>query len=209
MTDTYGDLVTEIVQESRRSMSTTIEGLILDAIAHYEPKRFFFHENTQTFSISSSQDTYTSADASFIPHIMEFDSLRLTVSGSDKPTLLKKTWQQLEDLNYPSSIGQPVAYAYWGESIRFYPVPDTGYEVRFSGVVQETSLSLSSDVNAWTTRGKGRELIKQRTKSILYSEWLRDDMNATRAAAREREALRSLEERTGRSQATGEIEPCL
>ena len=209
MAEDFGSMVNEIVDESRRSMSTTIENLILDAIAHYEPRRFWFHERTETFSVSSSQDTYTSADASFIPRIMEFDSLRLTVSGSDKPTLVKKTWRELEDWNYPTSVGQPTVYAYWGESIRFYPIPDDGYEVRFSGVVAEPTLSVSTDVNGWTQRGKGRELIKQRAKSLLYSEYLRDDVNAGRAIAREREALDVLEKRTARSQGTDEIEPCL
>lgn len=209
MADTLGDMVNEIVDESRRSMSTTIERLIFDAIEHYEPERFWFHERTETFSISSSQDTYTSVDASFIPRVMEFDALRLTVSTNDKPTLDKWTWRQMEDLNYPSSSGRPQAYAYWGESIRFYPIPDAGYEIRFSGVVQEPTLSASTDSNAWTTRGKGKQLIKQRAKSLLYSELLRDDVNAGRAIAREKEALQKLKDRSAKSQGTDEIEPSL
>jgi hypothetical protein len=201
--------VNEIVSESRRSMSDVISNLILDAIAHYEPEQFFLNQGTHTFSISSSQDTYTSADASFIPLIMEFTSLRLTVSSGDKPTLEKWTWEQMEDLNYPTSTSQPVAYAYWDESIRFYPIPDGGYEVRFSGVVAEPSLSLSTDVNSWTQRGKGKELIKQRAKSLLYSEYLRDDANAGRAAARETQALDVLRKRTARAQGTSTIVPSL
>lgn len=209
MPNTFGDLVNEIVSETRRSMSTTIADLILDSIAHYEPEQFFLNQSTQTFSISSSQDTYTSVDASFIPHIMDFTALRLTISSSDKPTLEKWTWEQLEDMNYPTSRGQPVAYAYWDESIRFYPIPDSGYEIRFSGVVAEASLSLSTDVNSWTQRGKGKELIKQRAKSLLYSEYLRDDVNAGRAMAREQQALKVLRDRTSRAQGTSTITPCL
>ena len=209
MADTYGDMVNEIVAESRRSMSSTIEGLILDSIAYYQSEPFWFNRQTQTFSISSSQDTYTSVDASFIPRIMSFDTLRLTVSSSDQPTLDKYPWEMLEDMNYPTSRGQPVAYAYWGQSIRFYPIPDTGYEVRFSGVVQDTSLSLSTDVNNWTQRGKGKDLIKFRTASLLYATYLRDDMNAGRCAGLERQALEQIRLRTARLQGTGEIQPCL
>jgi hypothetical protein len=209
MADTFGDLVSEVVNETRRSMSDVISNLVLDAISFYEPERFFFNEFTSTFSTSSSQDTYTSADASFIPHIMEFDTLRLTVSANDTPTLSKWTWAQMEDLNYGNSTGQPFAYAYWGQQIRFYPVPDDGYEIRFSGVVTDTSLSLSTDVNNWTQRGKGKELIKHRTKSLLYSEYLRDDANAGRAAGREAQELEKLKKRGNRSQGTGEIEPWL
>jgi hypothetical protein len=209
MADTYGDLVNDIVNESRRSMSDVIANLVIDSIAHYQSERFFFTEFTQSFSISSSQDTYTSADASFIPRIMEFDSLVLTVSSSDKPTLDPVQWSYLETLNYPTSTSQPTAYAYWGQQIRLYPIPDGGYEVRFSGVLQDTSLSLSTDVNNWTQKGKGYELIKQRAKSLLYSEWLRDDPNAGRAAGREKQAYDNLKMRTARSHATGNITPWL
>src|SRR5688500_15295044 len=183
--DTFGDLVSEVVNETRRSMSDVISNLVLDSIAYYECERFFFNEFTATFSVSSSQDTYTSADASVILHIMEFDTLRLTVSANDTPTLNKWTWAQMEALNYGTSTGQPCAYCYWRQHIMFYPVPDDGYEIRFSGVVTDASLSLSTDVNNWTQRGKGKDLIKHRTKSLLYSEYRRDDANAGRAAGRE------------------------
>lgn len=209
MPEDFGSLVTEVVNETRRSMSDVISNLILDSIAYYECERFFFNEFTETFSVSSSQDTYTSTDASFIPRIMEFDTMRLTVSSNDKPTLNKWTWAQMEDLNYGNSTGQPFAYAYWGQQIRFYPVPDDGYEVRFSGVVTDTSLSLSTDINNWTQRGKGKDLIKHRTKSLLYSEFLRDDVNAGRAIAREQQEFEKLKKRGNRSHGTGEIEPWL
>jgi hypothetical protein len=208
--DTYGDLVNEVLNETRRvSMSDVVSNLILDSIAYYECERFFFNEFTETFSVSSSQDTYTSTDASFIPRIMEFDTMRLTVSSNDKPTLNKWTWQQMEDLNYGNSTGQPFAYAYWGQQIRFYPVPDDGYEIRFSGVVTDTSLSLSTDVNNWTQRGKGKDLVKWRTEMLLYAMYLRDDANAGRAAGLERMEFDKLKKRGNRSQGTGEIEPWL
>jgi hypothetical protein len=209
MADSFGDLVAEVVNESRRSMSDVISNLILDAIAYYECERFFFNETTQTFSVSSSQDTYTSVDASFIPHIQEFDSLRLTVSANDKPTLVKWTWGQMEDMNYPQSFGEPYAYSYWGQSIRFYPVPDGGYEIRFSGVVSDASLSLSTDVNNWTQRGKGKDLIKWRAESMLYAHYLRDDVNAGRCIAREQQEFDKLKKKTNRAQGTSEIEPHL
>ncbi len=207
--DTYGDLVAEVVNETRRSMSDVISNLVLDAIAYYEPERFWFNQTTQSFSISASQDTYTSVDASFITRIQEFDTLRLTVSSADKPTLEKWTWGMMEDLNYPTSYGEPYAYAYWGQSIRFYPVPDGGYEIRFSGVVADTSLSLSTDVNNWTQRGKGKDLIKWRAESMLYAHYLRDDVNAGRCIARENQELDKLKKKTGRVQSTGTIEPSL
>lgn len=207
--DTFGDLVADVVNETRRSMSDVIANLVLDSIAYYSGERFPFNEFTGSFSVSSSQDTYTSVDASFIPQIADIDAVRLTVSTADKPTLRKLNWTQLEELNYPSSTGQPYAYAYWGQSMRFYPIPNGGYEVRVSGVLNETSLSLSTDSNSWTTRGEGKELVKQRTKSLLYSEYLRDDANAGRAAGREQQELERLKKRLNRPQGTSTIVPSL
>jgi hypothetical protein len=211
MADTYGDIVNEIVDESRRSMSSTIERLVLDSITHYETQRFFFNQlRDQTFSLSSSQEYYTSADNSMIPRILELDKLTLTVSSNYKPTMDHWSWNRIEDINAEAtSTGQPFAYAYWGQSIRFYPVPNTGYEARLSGLLQLPSLSASTDTNAWTQRGNGKELIKQHAKSLLYSEYLRDDTNAARAATREAQALDRLVARTTQLHATGDIEPCL
>jgi hypothetical protein len=211
MPDTYGDIVTEIVDESRRSMSSTIERLVLDAITFYEPERFYFNLlRDQTFSLSSSQEYYTSADNSMIPRILELDKLTLTVSSNYKPTLDKWSWNYIEDINAEAtSTGQPFAYAWWGETIRFYPVPNTGYEARLSGLLQLPSLSASTDSNAWTQRGKGKELIKQHAKSLLYSEYLRDDTNAARASAREAQALDRARARTTQLLGTGDITPCL
>lgn len=210
MPDDYGTIVNEIVDETRRSMSTTIERLILDAIDHYATERFFFNQlRDQTFSLSTSQEYYTSADNSMIPRILELDKLTMTVSSNDKRTLEKWSWNFIEDINAEATTGQPFAYAYWGQQIRFYPTPNTGYEVRLAGLLQLPSLSASTDANAWTQRGNGKELIKQRAKSLLYSEYLRDDTNAARAAAREAQALDRLHARTTQLHATGDVTPCL
>ena len=209
MADTYGDLVNEIVNESRRSMSTEISNLVLDSIAHYETERFFFNEFSQSFSLSSSQATYTSADASFIPRIMEVDTFRITVDSNYVPVLRKETLEVFHNYDNPSIFAQPTAWAYWGQSILVDPAPDSGYAAEVSGVLQLASLSASTDANAWTQRGNGKELIKQRAKSLLYSEYLRDDANAARAAARERDAYDVLKKRTARLQGTSEIAPWL
>jgi hypothetical protein len=209
MPDDFGTMVADIVNETRRSMSAEISNCILDAIDHYQTERFFFNEFSGSFSLSSSQSAYTSADASFIPHIMEIDTLRITVDSNYVPVLRKGSAAQFREYSNPNTFSQPTAYAYWGQSIIVDPAPDGGYAAEVHGVLQLASLSASTDANAWTQRGNGRELIKQRAKSILYSEYLRDDQNATRAAAREREALQRLRDRTNSVQASGEVTPCL
>ncbi|MEK1929847.1 MAG: hypothetical protein AAAC47_08660 [Pararhizobium sp.] len=209
MTDTFGDMVNEIVDETRRSMSTTIESLIQDAIANYETERFWFNlTNDTTFSLSASQATYTSADNSMIPRFMDIDRLEVTISTNYTPYMEKKSYNWIRDYNDTNALSQPCYWTYWGEAIHTN-LPDGGYTVRLSGLTRLASLSVSSDTNAWVQRGSGKELIKQRAKSLLYSEYLRDDANAGRAAGREQQALQKLNLRTAKLLATGTIEPSL
>jgi hypothetical protein len=209
MADDFGTMVNEIVDESRRSMSTTIEGLIQDAIVHYEMDRFWFNlTNDTTFSLSASQATYTSADSSMIPMLMEVDRFEVTIDTNYTPMLDKKSYNWIRDYNDTNVNSEPRYWTYWGQAFHVN-LPDGGYTARVSGLVRLASLSASTDSNAWVQRGNGKELIKQRAKSLLYSEYLRDDINATRAAARENQALQKLNLRTSKLLATGEIEPCL
>jgi hypothetical protein len=208
MAASFGDMVTSIVNESRRSMSSDISNCILDAIAFYETERFFFNEFTQTFSLSSSQATYTSADASFIPQIMDVDTFRITVDSNYRPVLRK---QQAEAFRHydTTTFSQPTAWAYWSQSIIVDPAPDGGYAAEVAGVMRLTSLSASTDSNAWVERGNGYELIKRRAMALLYSTFLRDDANAQRNSQLEAQALDRLRARTTQLHQTGTIEPCL
>jgi hypothetical protein len=210
MTDTFGDLVNSIANASRRfSMSSEIINCIYSAIEEYEPRRFWFNETTDTtFSLSSSQAVYTSADNSMIPRFMEIDRFEVTISSNDKQGLTKRAYTWIAEYNETNSNSQPYYFAYYGQSLHVN-LPDGGYQATVSGLVQLASLSASTDSNAWTQRGNGKELIKQNALARLYSEYLRDDANATRAQAREMRALTRLESRTTSLQASGEIAPCL
>jgi len=210
MTDTFGDLVVSIANASRRfSMSAEITNCIYSAIEEYEPRRFWFNETLDTtFSLSASQAVYTSADHSMIPRFMQIDRFEVTISANDKQALRPKAYTWIAEYNETNTNSQPVAYSYWGQSLHVN-LPDGGYAARLSGIVQLPSLSASTDSNAWVQRGNGKELIKQNALARLYSEYLRDDQNATRAQAREMRALARLESRTTSLQASGEITPCL
>jgi hypothetical protein len=210
VTDSFGDLVSSIANASRRySMSAEIINCIYAAIEEYEPTRFFFNETIDTtFSLSASQAVYTSADHTMIPRFMEIDRFEVTISTNDKRGLERKAYSWIAEYNETNTNSEPVAYAYYGQSFHLN-LPDGGYTAVVSVLVQLPSLSASTDSNAWTQRGNGRELVKQNALARLYSEFLRDDANATRAQAREKRAYERLVSRTSSLQATGTIEPSL
>lgn len=206
---TYLDMITRIGDESLRpEMASQIRLCIQDAIAHYEVERFWFNQFLdRIFATVAGQEFYGAADQIDIPSILEFDAVTLTAGSSAWP-LAKVGYTEIESWNANAAArGQPTHYAYWGQQVRLYPVPDGVYQIRVSGLFKLPALIADGDENAWT--GDAEELIRQRAKSILYSQYLRDDANAARAAALETAAYERLSASTARRLATGDIRPAL
>ena len=206
---TYIDMITRISDESLRpDMANQIKLCIQDAVAHYEVERFWFNQfRDRSFATVAGQEFYGAPDHADIPHVLEFDALTLSV-GSTRWPLNKAGYVQIEDWNADaSSRGQPTHYAYWGQQIRLYPVPDNIYPVRLSGLFKLPTLVADGDQNAWTNDAE--ELIRNRAKSILYGQYLRDDGNAARAGALEAAAYERLSTTTARRLAAGDIRPAL
>jgi hypothetical protein len=206
---TYLDMINRISDESLRSdMASQIKLCIQDAIGHYEVERFWFNQfRDRTFMTTAGQEFYGEVDHVDIPLVLEFDAATLTV-GSTRWPLVKTGYVEIEDWNADASArGQPTHYAYWGRQIRLYPVPDNAYQIRLSGLFKLPALVADGDANAWTEDAE--ELVRHRAKAILYSQYLRDDANAGRAAALEMTAFERLSSTTARRLASGGIRPSL
>lgn len=206
---TYLDMINRISDESLRSdMANQIKLCIQDAIGHYEVERFWFNQfRDRTFVTVAGQEFYGEADLNDIPQVLEFDAVTLTV-GSTRWPLTKTGYAQLEEWNADASArGQPTHYAYWGRQIRLYPVPDSAFQIRLSGLFKLPALVVDGDANAWT--GDAEELVRHRAKAILYGQYLRDDANAARATSLEMAALERLSTTTARRLSSGGIRPSL
>ena len=206
---TYLDMIARIGDESLRpDMTEQVKLCIQDAIAHYEVERFWFNQfRDRTFATVGGREFYGQADQADIPNVLEFDAVTLSVGTAHWP-LAKVGFVQLEHWNADaSSRGQPTHYAYWGQQIRLYPVPDDTYQLRLSGLFKLPTLVADSDESAWTKEAE--ELIRHRAKFLLYSQYLRDDANAARAAALEGAAYERLQVTAARRLGTGEIRPSL
>ncbi len=205
----YLDMITRIEDESLRTdMTNQIKLCIQDAIAHYEGERFWFNQfRDRTFATVAGQEFYGAADQVDIPSILEFDAITLSV-GSTRWRLTKVGYVELEQWNADAATrGQPTHYAYWGQQIRLYPVPDGIHSIRLSGLFKLPPLAGDADENAWTKDAE--DLIRYRAKSVLYSQYLRDDANAARAAALEATAHERLSATTARRLASGQVRPSL
>lgn len=211
MANTLGDMLDRIADETRYSGSAerTIFGLCVnDAIAHYEVERFWWNEaRALTFSTVANQRAYGSAANADIPYILEFDTVTFTRSADDSYLLRKIDWQEIEFLTPDTSttIGQAWNYAYYSQQIWLDPIPDAVYSIRVAGLFKLAALANDSSSNAWTTLGEGEEIIRNRAKAIYYSQYTRDDANATRALQLEQAAYLRLKTSTQRRGGTNQI----
>lgn len=205
----YLDMINRIADESLRpDMTSQIRLCIQEAIAHHEIERYWFNAfRDRTFDTVAGREFYDAADLADIPHILELDAVTVTI-GDSRRTLARAAYAELEEINADAAArGQPACYAYWGQALRLYPVPDGAYGIRLSGLFKLPVLAADGDQNAWTNEAE--DVIRHRAKSIFYSQYLRDDANAARAAALEGAARERLILTTARRLAGGDIRPSL
>lgn len=156
--------------------NSPIKRAIASAIAKWERERFYFNEvynsATPLFTTVAGQELYTTSDAAGIASAPEIDELRALISGT-RVVLSRRSWGELEDASTnPSARGQPSDWAYFGQQIRLYPIPDTAYAIAASRLQRITALSADADSNVWTT--DGFDLIKCEAKLHLAQQFLHD-----------------------------------
>jgi hypothetical protein len=203
---TLAALKAEIADDlDRTDITTQIASAITNAINHYKKTRFFFNEaRTVTFTTVADQDTYTSSDQVSIPLMFDFDVVTITVDD-DARELVRMSHAETELLNDASaSTGEPVAYAYFNQAFRLYPIPDDAYVVRIVGGIKTAAPASDAEANnVWMT--EAYELIRCRAKAYLGVHVVKDaDMAGTMAMA-EKDALDALYAETSRKKASGQI----
>ena len=209
MADTLADLKTRIADEiARTDLTSQIASAITSAINYYEKKRFYFNEmRSLTFSTVAAQEFYSSTDATGIAQLTDIDRVRITISTSQVYDLEAENYDVLDATSQSttSDQGQPIWYAYYARQFRLYPIPNAVYTVRISGVKSLTALSAGTDSNAWTTEADAEPLIRMRAKADLYANVIRDDDEALKFKALEKEEFAALRSRTTNLGASGKI----
>lgn len=162
-----------------------IKNAIQFAIAKWERERFYFNEvynsATPLFSTVAGQELYTTSDAAGIATAPDIDELRALINGSRR-VLTRRSWGYLEEMSSnPSARGQPSEWAYFGQQIRLYPIPDAVYQIAASRVQRLTALSADADTNIWTQ--DGFDLIRCEAIAGLGRGILQDPTLAAQAEA--------------------------
>lgn len=185
VTSTYAQMQATIAYElgGRSDLTPQIQQAIQTAIAKWERTRFYFNEinDINGFSTVVNQEYYSASDYALIGSMAHIDKIHALVSNN-RYTLTPRTWQYIEDTAVnPSSLSPPTGlsdYAYYAQTLRFYPIPDGAYPITLSGTRRFSNLVNNSDSNVWTNDAEA--LIRCEAKQDLYLNVIK---NAEKAAA--------------------------
>jgi hypothetical protein len=199
---TYGGIVRDVISELGRSdtsITSFAEQAVLNAIDHYAVERFWFNEGSGAITTSASLATYA-----WPTDMMEVDSVMATYSGS-RYELEPMRYADLNALDTGRDFSQPVSYALFNGNFRFYPVPNATYTVSVDYQKLITTLSASTDSNAWTTYAE--VLIRNRAKAQLAAGRYKDFDSAQAWHQMEENELDRLRLQTEKLLGTGRISP--
>lgn len=187
---TLSEMVSRIADYIERSdLGTQITKEINRAIEHYENEWLWFMESSSSFSTVTAQETYTSSDS--IPtNISEIYRVEVSVNSSTKYELRVEPLNYVLDQNISSTVGQPVAYAYYSSNFYLTPIPDQTYTVKVYYAKTFDALASDNATNVWLTDGE--DLIEQRAIWRVSSGVTGDIEKAAIAKGNMDDALRAL-----------------
>lgn len=205
-------MVGRIQDETRRTDATfqaQIVEHINDAIAHYQPRRFYFNETRAvTFSTVADQSIYTFSGASpnITTEFYRIDAVILEDTATDY-ILTRRDYRGLEWLiDASTTSNRPYNFAYVNQSLVLYPPPDAVYTIRLTGHAKLAAPAEGDTANNdWMT--EAFDLIRSRALWSLHKRVLHEGDTAMMFKTDEAEALAALMGATADKVSLGCIEP--
>ncbi|MGD9724517.1 MAG: hypothetical protein AB7U76_25030 [Pirellulales bacterium] len=201
---TLATMKARIASELRRSnISSQIADAINTAIALYQQERWYWNEGRSfTVATVADQEFYTATDDADIGNIEKIDYITLLVN--DQPyTLLPEDPLVMERLSMNGTgTGEPRLYSFYGNQLRFYPVPDAVYTIRIGCTMTVAAPATDSETdNPWMTDAE--YMIRQRVKYELASNVLIDPELAANAEKNLENGYTRLRSKTSQRQQLG------
>lgn len=160
---------------ARTDINTQVQLAINRAIRKYAKTPFWFDERVGTFVTVNGTQSYGSGT---IPdYIRNIDYVRLTVSAVYYQ-LIQRDINYILSANVNNNVSQPVDWAWYAQSIYFYPTPSQVYTVTVYYHTTYTDLVSNSDTNDWTTNPEAQELIENESLYWLYKKVVLDPEKA-------------------------------
>ena len=207
---TLGTLLDQIATDTRRSGTawrSTASTHVTTAIKHYQRQRFYFNESRDTtFTTIDTQFAYDMTDD--IEMVFYKIDLAVLEESTNDHELIVRDYRELELLQTGgSSTGRPTDYAYIGESLLLYPVPDSSsYSIRLTGHIKvDAPASEGEGDNLWMT--EAFDLIRSRVMWSLHKRVLHRHDEAAQYKADEMDELGLLKRQMTAKVSTGTIQP--
>lgn len=207
---TFADIKAEIaddVDDTTGEYSAQIARAVLASIRYCERETYYFNETReQTFDTVIDQQWYDENDNANIPTLVRIQRLYIIYNGQVLD-LLRTTPDEIELMSDTlSSRGKPTSWAYFGQRIRVYPVPDAVYTVRMQiGPYRLAPLVDDADTSAWLT--EAWDMVKARAKYILHKDTLKDVNLAAEAISDYNDQHDRLKAETSSRNGTGQVRP--
>lgn len=192
---------------SRSDLTSQIATAINDAIALYQPHRFYFNETNASglqFSTVASQETYDKNDLASLEYLYDVDDVFVVV-GVNRYRV-KRIDPTLFNINrMPYFIGQPYTYMWNNRQFSFSPIPNTAYTMIVLGFYKIAAPASDSEANnPWMTDAE--RLIRQAAKRMLYQDIILDGEAASACKMAEDEAFYRLSATSDSMSRTGSIQ---
>ncbi len=179
----------------RTDINTQVQLAINRAIKKYSKSRFWFDETQQNFFTVQGQWFYAASAGEIPDDIRQIDYLRIQVNNVYY-NMIQRDIQFIINANVNSNQGQPVDYAWYENSIAFYPIPQSAYTMTVFYQKQYDTLVYPTDHNDFTDIPEAEELIECEALYWLYLKVILDTEQANNYKQAAKDALRVLNEIT-------------
>jgi len=164
----------------RSDLTSQIAYAISDAIALYQKEPWAFKQSrAYQLTTVADQYVYTSSDAAWIALVQRLQWVHLLRDGASAP-MKEMRVDNLEQLNGNGTFGgEPLGYAYWGENLFLYPIPNEVYTLRAGGFFAVAEPATDAEAgNPWMT--KAERIVRQKAKWLVAKDVIHDDALAQR-----------------------------
>lgn len=187
---TLSDLKTRIIAEMvRDDLSDDLAGQLLihiqRACEYYADEKFWFN------SLVASAVTVAGTQTVAVPSTMRRVD-RVTIPAYTDE-LVEVT---LNDLDIGTVQSVPRGYAYYNDTLKFYPIPDAVYTLELTGLSKVAAPAVDADTSIWTN--EAQDLIVARTKMTLYRGQFRDPEGTQLALGEVQDVFNKLKRETAR-----------
>lgn len=201
--------IAEDIDDTTGEYGAQITTAIQAAQRYCERTTYYFNETRDvTFATVSGQEWYGAAANANIPTLIRLEAVFSEDAAGQSVRLRRETPGELELLSDNSATtGEPYLWTYFNQKIRLYPIPGAAvFTIRLQlGLYRLAPLVSPSDTNAWLS--EAYDLMKARSKYILYKDTIKDAALAMEALNDWRDQDEALAGETASRAGTGKILP--